>query len=92
MSKPCKYEGKRTDARINVAFVLTFGACALACSFGEFLVFFILGCCVSQKCSQLIHIRFAPVFASGLEIRNHFQNRQEKNEFYFSLPPKFFLD
>jgi hypothetical protein len=43
MPKRCKYEGKRTDARINVALVLTLGACALACSFGEFLVFFILG-------------------------------------------------
>jgi hypothetical protein len=37
-------------------------------------------------------MRSAPVFASGLEIRNHFQNRQEKNEFNFSLPQKFFLD
>jgi hypothetical protein len=39
---------------------------------------------VSQKCSQLIHMRLAPVLASGLETRNQFQNRQEKNEFYFS--------
>jgi hypothetical protein len=38
---------------------------------------------VSQKCSQLIHIRFVPVLASGLETRNQSQNRQEKNEFYF---------
>jgi hypothetical protein len=38
---------------------------------------------VSQKCSQLIHIRFVPVLASGLETRNRSQNRQEKNEFYF---------
>ena len=46
---------------------------------------------VSQKCSQLIHMRFVPVLASGLEIRNRFQNRQEKNKFYFSLSTKNFL-
>jgi hypothetical protein len=46
---------------------------------------------VSQKCSQLIHMRFVPVLASGLEIRNRFQNRQEKNKFYFSLSKKNFL-
>jgi hypothetical protein len=27
---------------------------------------------VSQKCSQLIHMRFVPVLASGLETRNSF--------------------
>jgi hypothetical protein len=43
---------------------------------------------VSQKCSQLIHMRFVPVLASGLETRNRFRNRQEKNEFYFSSPKK----
>jgi hypothetical protein len=47
---------------------------------------------VSQKCSQLIHMRFFPVLASGLEIRNQFQNRQEKNEFNFSIADKNFLD
>jgi hypothetical protein len=46
---------------------------------------------VSQKCSQLIHMRFFPVLASGLETRNQFQNRQEKNEFYFSIAEKNFL-
>jgi hypothetical protein len=46
---------------------------------------------VSQKCSQLIHMRFVSVLASGLETRNPFQNRQEKNEFYFSSPKKIFL-
>src|SRR5438105_7883352 len=46
---------------------------------------------VSQKCSQLIHMRFVPVLASGLETRNRFQNRQEKNKFYFSLSTKNFL-
>jgi hypothetical protein len=42
---------------------------------------------VSQKCSQLIHRRSCFCLASGLETRNRFQNRQEKNEkkeFYFS--------
>jgi hypothetical protein len=29
--------------------------------------------------------------ASGLETRNQFQNRQEKNEFYFSSRTKIFL-
>jgi hypothetical protein len=54
-----------------------------------------LRCCsfsllkVSQKCSQLIHMRFASVLASGLETRNPFQNRQEKNEFYFLAREKF---
>jgi hypothetical protein len=33
---------------------------------------------VSQKCSQLIHRRSGFCLASGLEIRNRFQNRQEK--------------
>jgi hypothetical protein len=46
---------------------------------------------VSQGCSQLIHMRFVPVLASGLETRNQFENRQEKNEFYFSSPRKIFL-
>jgi len=46
---------------------------------------------VSQKCSQLIHMRFVPVLASGLETRNPFWNRQEKNEFYFSSRQKIFL-
>jgi hypothetical protein len=35
---------------------------------------------VSQKCSQLIHMRSCFCLASGLETRNRFQNRQEKNE------------
>jgi hypothetical protein len=47
---------------------------------------------VSQKCSQLIHMRFVPVLASGLETRNPLENRQEKNEFNFSSPRKNFLD
>ena len=56
-----------------------------------------LRCCsfsllkVSQKCSQLIHMRFVPVLASGLETRNRFQNRQEKNSIYFSSARKIFL-
>src|SRR6266446_5297135 len=45
----------------------------------------------SQKCSQLIHMRFVPVLASGLETRNPFQNRQEKNSIYFSSAKKNFL-
>jgi hypothetical protein len=47
---------------------------------------------VSQKCSQLIHMRSGFCLASGLETRNRFQNRQEKNEFNFSLRTKNFLD
>ena len=50
---------------------------------------------VSQKCSQLIHRRSCFCLASGLETRNRFQNRQEKNEkkeFYFSSRTKIFLD
>jgi hypothetical protein len=47
---------------------------------------------VSQKCSQLIHMRFVPVLASGLETRNPLENRQEKNEFYFFIAEKKFLD
>jgi hypothetical protein len=35
---------------------------------------------VLQKCSQLIHTLSCFCLASGLETRNHFQNRQEKNE------------
>ena len=47
---------------------------------------------VSQKCSQLIHMRVVASLASGLEIRNQLRNRQEKNEFYFQLQRKNFLD
>jgi hypothetical protein len=46
---------------------------------------------VSQKCSQLIHMRSCFCLASGLETRNRSRNRQEKNEFYFSSRPKIFL-
>jgi hypothetical protein len=34
---------------------------------------------------------FVSALASGLETRNQLQNRQEKNEFYFSLAIKIFL-
>jgi hypothetical protein len=48
---------------------------------------------VSQICSQLIHMRSCFCLASGLETRNRFQNRQEKNElylkFYFHRGQKF---
>jgi hypothetical protein len=37
-------------------------------------------------------MRFVSALASGLETRNQLQNRQEKNEFYFSLAIKNFLD
>jgi hypothetical protein len=47
---------------------------------------------VSQKCSQLIHMRFVAALASGLETRNPLRKRQEKNEFYFQLGRKNFLD
>jgi hypothetical protein len=40
---------------------------------------------VSQKCSQLIHMRSCFSLASGLETRNRFQNRQEKNELYLKF-------
>src|SRR4029453_5519369 len=47
---------------------------------------------VSQTCSQLIHTRFMATLASGLETRNQLRKRQEKNEFYFQLRLKNFLD
>ena len=47
---------------------------------------------IFQTCSQLIHTRFVVVLASGLETRNQLRKRQEKNEFYFQLRPKNFLD
>lgn len=47
---------------------------------------------VSQTCSQLIHTRFMAALASGLETRNQLRKRQEKNEFYFQLRQKDFLD
>jgi hypothetical protein len=47
---------------------------------------------ISQTCSQLIHTRFVVVLASGLETRNQLRKRQEKNEFYFHLREKNFLD
>jgi hypothetical protein len=47
---------------------------------------------VSQTCSQLIHTRFVAALASGLETRNQLRKRQEKNEFYFQLRQKDFLD
>jgi hypothetical protein len=37
-------------------------------------------------------MRFVPILASGLETRNQFKNRQEKNEFYFFIYEKKFLD
>src|SRR5262249_16236657 len=42
--------------------------------------------------SQLIHTRFIVVLASGLETRNQLRKPQEKNEFYFQLRQKNFLD
>jgi hypothetical protein len=47
---------------------------------------------VSQTCSQLIHTPFMAALASGLETRNPLRTRQEKNEFYFQLRQKNFLD
>jgi hypothetical protein len=47
---------------------------------------------ISQTCSQLIHTSFMAALASGLETRNQLRKRQEKNEFYFRLRPKKFLD
>ena len=47
---------------------------------------------ISYTCSQLIHTRFVVVLASGLETRNQLRKRQEKNEFYFQLRQKNFLD
>jgi hypothetical protein len=47
---------------------------------------------VLQTCSQLIHMRFVAALASGLETRNQLRKRQEKNEFYFQLRKKNFLD
>ena len=47
---------------------------------------------ISQTCSQLIHTRFVAALASGLETRNQLRKRQEKNEFYFQLRQKNFLD
>jgi hypothetical protein len=47
---------------------------------------------IFQTCSQLIHTRLVVVLASGLETRNQLQKRQEKNEFYFQLWRKNFLD
>jgi len=91
MPRTRKYEGKQTDSPVKVIVVSTCRACPLSCSFGELLVLFILADKVSQKCSQLIHMRFVPVLASGLETRNRFQNRQEKNKLYFSLSTKNFL-
>jgi hypothetical protein len=54
-----------------------------------------LGCAfsrldVSQKCSQLIHMRFAAALASGLEIRNPLRNRQAKKKILFSIALKKF--
>jgi hypothetical protein len=37
-------------------------------------------------------MRFVAALASGLETRNQFANRQEKNEFNFRSRPKIFLD
>src|SRR5215203_3699126 len=47
---------------------------------------------ISETCSQVIHTRFVVVLASGLETRNQSRKRQEKNEFYFQLREKNFLD
>jgi hypothetical protein len=84
---------EKGQMRASTLLLLRPAACAqLLVLSGDFSCFSFSLVKLSQKCSQLIHRRFAPVFASGLESRNHFQNRQEKNEFYFSLPRKFLLD
>jgi len=57
-------------------------------------VFPLVHCCCRMFLKH-VHNLFTPIcgrLASGLEIRNQLRKRQEKNEFYFQLRQKNFLD
>jgi hypothetical protein len=65
--------------------------CAFNLSSGGLLVLFIL---VAKSFSEMFTTYSHALcffLASGLQTRNHFQNRQEKNEFYFSSRTTIFL-
>jgi hypothetical protein len=84
MSKPRKYEGKRIDRDFNNTLAATCSPCAIDCCCAELSVFFILGVEVSQKCSQLIHMRFVPSSPAGLRVEIRVKIDKKKIEFYFS--------
>jgi hypothetical protein len=54
------------------------------------MLFILAGKSFSEMFTTYSH-GFCPVLASGLESRNQFKNRQEKNEFYFFGREKIFL-
>ncbi|PYJ24104.1 MAG: hypothetical protein DME99_00480 [Verrucomicrobia bacterium] len=86
-----KYEGKRTAACSNGQLVAASRTCTFNCSAGELLISLIL---VARSFSEMFTTyshALCSFLASGLETRNRFQNRQEKNEFYFSSRTKNFL-
>jgi hypothetical protein len=95
MSKTRKYERKRTGAGFNDPFDLTRQPCAINRCSGERFLSFILAAKSSSEMFTTYSHALCFCLASGLETRNHFRNRQEKNElylkFYFHRGPKIFL-
>jgi hypothetical protein len=91
MSKTCKYEGKRPDARFNLTLAATCRACAANRLLRELSILLILAAKSFSEMFTTYSHALCPVLASGLETRNPFQNRQEKNEFYFWPREKIFL-
>jgi hypothetical protein len=93
--KKCQKRAKTREngkTRASILFRLQAAAHAqLVVLSGNFSCCSFLSVKVSQKCSQVIHMRLVSILASGLEIRNQLLNRQEKNEFYFSSPTKICL-
>jgi len=90
-SETHKYEGKLRIACFNAALAATCCARVVNRALGELSVLFILaGKSLSEMFTTYSHAH-CPVLASGLETRNPFKNRQEKNEFYFLGREKIFL-
>jgi hypothetical protein len=86
-----KYEGKSSVARFNAALGATCRWCAVNRLLGEASMLFILAAKSFSEMFTTYSHALCPVLASGLETRNPFQNRQEKNEFYFLRRKKNFL-
>ena len=91
MSKTCKYEGKRPGARFNLTLGTTCRTCAVNRLLREPSMLLILAAKSFSEMFTTYSHALCPVLASGLETRNPFQDRQEKNEFYFSSAEKNFL-
>ena len=90
-SETRKYEGKLRIACFNAALAAICCARVVNRALGELSVLFILaGKSLSEMFTAYSHAH-CPVLASGLETRNPFKKRQEKNDFYFLGREKIFL-